>query len=208
MCRENASAFVIAGHKARSAVFAPDDPAIHADRRMSMRRFDSLHVTIEQRSSAVVTIARRKGHRHCERQRSNPDGSRRYISPHAMTRTRIFTTSRRRGRARASQVSKPAKFRPFGMAKLWRKRVTGTIAPARRCRRAIARNGRASDRQTGPFRQTIVQLLPSGWLAPGTSTFGAGTPTNPKRALPVFIRLYANSNFAHAAFSTGSEKTS
>jgi hypothetical protein len=81
-----------------------------------------------------------------------------------------------------------------------------------RGRRAVA----ALQSRATVAHPTIGHALPSNncpaspiWMAgTGTSTFGAGTPTNPKRALPVFIRLYANSNFAHAAFSTGSEKTS
>jgi hypothetical protein len=94
------------------------------------------------------------------------------------------------------------------VAKLGRKRVAGTIAagaPLLLCNREKRWRIRPSNT---PDRQTIVQLLRSGWLVSGTSTFGAGASTIPKRASPVFVRLYANSNFAHAAFSTGSEKTS
>jgi len=58
------------------------------------------------------------------------------------------------------------------------------------------------------IRAAVKQMSSFSILYSVGTVYGMGTATNPKRASPAFIRLYANSRFAYAAFSTGSERTS
>src|SRR5262249_25658654 len=122
-----------------------------------------------------------------------------------MTQTLTFTSPRRgdvpgrrsrTGRRERFGVSKPTPFRRSLADSLWQTRAQppqGTIAGGGDCCSASGKK-----RSLGG-RQTNVQLVQSVWR---------GDATNPKRALFVFTRICANNNFAYAAFSTGSERTS
>ena len=137
----------------------------------------------------------------------------------ATTRTPNFTLPPGRGRpggasrtgGRGDQSSKPMRLPgrspAIAMAKVGRKRVAGTIMPGGDCCDVRPAFTAVQERKSLLARPS--NKCPASPILYGVGTlYGMGTATNPKRALLVFIRLYANSSFVYATFSTGSERTS
>ena len=164
--------------------------------------------------------------RHCERQRSNSDGRaqesgllRRCRS--SQRRGRLISPlpagerspGRRRphGRERGSKLKTDAVARPqpgdrYGKSRAQTSR--GNNYARRRLLQCTAGGVYCSARTKKLIRAAVKQMSSFSNLYSVGTVYGMGTATNPKRASPAFIRLYANSGFAYAAFSTGSERTS
>jgi hypothetical protein len=148
--------------------------------------------------------------RHGERQRSNPDGPRKNLDcliavALAMTRTHTFTSRPPKGR--------PGRRKPHG------REGSGAQDPTRfpgrpsggpyGKTRAQTRRGNNHGRRAAAAMQCPTVAHPTvKQMSSFSNLYDAGPWTNPKRASPVFIRLYANRGFAYAAFSAGSERTS
>ena len=142
------------------------------------------------------------------------------LSLFATTRTPNFTSPRRGEAAGAApaargergselkQIRLPSPARRIAVAKLGRKRAEGTIMPGGDCCNVRPAAFTAVQERKSLFARPSNKCPASPILYGVGTLYGMGTATNPKRALLVFIRLCANSSFAYAAFSTGSERTS